>query len=139
MATTRRAGWAAGLLASLSLVAGCSGEPPTGEVTGTVTVDGKVPADGSSITLFPTDGKSPSAGDVLDKDGKYRVKVAVGTARVEIRVPRPVGKPKAVKAGPGAEGYFVEESLPAKYNDESELQLDVHSGNNPKDYELKSK
>ncbi|SRR5260370_6392564 len=139
MATTRRAGRAAGLLASLALVAGCSGEPASGEVTGTVTVDGKVPADGSSITFFPTDGNSPSAGTRLDKDGKYKVKVPVGTARVEIRVPRPVGKPKAVKAGPGAEGYFVEESLPAKYNDESELRLDVHPGNNPKDFELKSR
>jgi hypothetical protein len=137
--TTRRLGGTAVLLTCLALVAGCSGESATGEVTGTVTVDGKIPAEGSSITFFPMDGKSPSAGDRLDKDGKYDVKVAVGMAKVEIRVPRPVTRPKAAKDGPGAQGDLVEESLPAKYNDQSELRLDVHSGKNPKDFELKSK
>jgi hypothetical protein len=143
MATTGRAGCAAGLLIALFMGAGCGGESATGEVSGTVTVDGKVPPPGSSITFFPMDGKTASAGGLLE-DGKYTVRVPVGMAKIEIRVPRPViprpvRKSKEVKEGPGAEGEVVEESLPAKYNDQSELRLDVQPGKNPKDYDLKSK
>jgi hypothetical protein len=139
MATIRRAGWAAGLLTALALAAGCGG-PATGEVTGTVTVDGKTPPEGSSITLIPTDGKSRTVGDQNFIDGKYTVRdVPVGTYKVEIRVPRPVTRPKAAKEGPGAEGDQIEESLPDKYNNQSELRLDVHSGKNEKDWPLKTK
>ena len=93
---------------------------------------------GSSITFIPTDGKSPTAGSPVE-NGKYTARVPVGTAKVEIRVPRTVGKPKAAKAGPGAEGDLVEESLPAKYNDNTELRMEVKSGQNNKDWDLKSK
>jgi hypothetical protein len=84
------------------------------------------------------DGKSPTAGGVIE-DGKYAVRVPVGMAKIEIRVPRPVSRSKEVKAGPGAEGDWVEESLPAKYNDQSELRLDVRPGKNSQDFDLRSK
>lgn len=109
-----------------------------GKVTGTVTVDGKIPAEGSSITFFPTDGKSPSAGGLIEK-GKYSASVAVGKAKVEIRAPRPMkgGKAKA-EEGPSV-GNLIEESLPAKYNDKSELTFEVKSGTNEKNWELSTK
>src|SRR5439155_16450822 len=91
---------AAGLLAA-ALAAGCDSGPKTGEVTGTVTVDGQVPMNGASISFIPTDGKSPQAGDTL-KDGKYKVKVAAGPCRVEIRVPELVGKNRKPEDGPAA-------------------------------------
>jgi hypothetical protein len=134
--TTRWAGGAAGLLAALALAAGCGGSA-TGEVTGTVTVDGKTPAPGSSITFFPSDGKSPVAGCLIE-DGKYTTRVPVGKAKVEIRVPRIIAKSRA-KEGPGADADLLQESLPAKYNDKTELTFDVKSGRNPKDWDLKSR
>jgi hypothetical protein len=36
-------------------------------------------------------------------------------------------------------GDLVEESLPAKYNDQSELRLDVRQGKNSQDFDLRSK
>ncbi|MCI0463211.1 MAG: hypothetical protein L0Z62_40205 [Gemmataceae bacterium] len=135
--TTRRIAGVAGLLAVLALAAGCSSGPATGDVTGTVTVDGKTPPSGSSITFIPTDGKSPTAGSLIE-EGKYTARVPVGTAKVEIRVPRVIGKSKA-REGPGAGGDLVEESLPARYNDNTELKLDVKSGRNEKNWDLKSK
>ncbi|HET6572783.1 MAG TPA: hypothetical protein VFG68_04210 [Fimbriiglobus sp.] len=138
MTTTTRAAWAACLLAALATAAGCGGNATTGEVTGTVTVDGQTPPSGSSISFVPADGKSPTAGCLIE-DGKYSTRVPVGTAKVEIRVPRVLGKPRAAKNGPGAEGQLVEESLPEKYNARTELTFDVKPGTNEKNWDLKTK
>jgi hypothetical protein len=124
-----------------ALVAGCGGESGMGLVSGKVTVDGQVPAAGSSITFFPTDGKQ-SAGATL-ADGNYSVNVPTGESRVEIRVPRPVvsAPPAVPKQGPGSEGPagggYITESLPAKYNDKTELN--VAGGTNQKDWEVSTK
>jgi hypothetical protein len=127
----------AGLLIVLVLAAGCS-DPSTGEVTGAVKVDGKPAPPGSSITFVPVDGKSPTAGGVI-QNGKYTVRVPVGIAKIEIRAPGPVNRSKDAKEGPGPRGDLVEESLPEKYNDQSELRLDVHPGKNTRDFDLRSK
>lgn len=138
-AVRRRAAWPAGLLVALAALAGCDSGPKTGEVTGTVTVDDQVPPDGSSITFIPTDGKSPSAGATLDK-GKYTARVSVGPAKVEIRAPRSIKAAKARTEGPGPGGPAnIEESLPARYNDKTELTFDVQSGRNEKNWDLKTK
>lgn len=132
-----RAGLAAGLFA---LALGCAGGPATGDVSGTITVDGQVPADGSSINFIPTDGKAPTAGATLDK-GKYTAKVPVGTSKVQIWVPRPVGgapKPKA-KDGYQTEGQIVEESLLEKYNEKTELTFEVKPGRQEKNWEVSAK
>jgi len=129
----------ASLLAAAFGLVGCEASK-TGEVTGTVTVDGQVPARGSSITFFPVDGKSQTAGGVLT-DGKYTATVPIGTAKVEIRAPKPATR--KVERG-GKEGYetspeFIEESLPAKYNDKTELTYEVTAGRQEKNWELKTK
>ena len=138
--TTKRAVGAAGLLTALALAAGCSQGPAMGDVSGTVTVDGQTPAQGSSITFFPMDGKASSAGALIE-NGHYTAKVPVGMAKVEIRAPRPLGgsRPKGGKEGPGAEGALIEESLPAKYNDNSELRLEIKSGKNEKNWDLSTR
>ena len=137
--TTRRAGWAAGLLTALALVAGCGPGAGTGEVTGTVKVDGQPAPPGSSITFIPTDGKSPTAGAVIE-DGKYTTRVPVGPAKVQVRAPKTIAKPKAGKQeGPGAGSELVEESLPAKYNDNTALTYDVKPGTQTKDWDLKTR
>jgi hypothetical protein len=126
-----------------ALFVGCGGDKGMGHVSGKVTVDGQVPAVGSSITFFPVDGKQ-SAGDTLT-DGNYSVDVPIGESRVEIRIPRPVVSPTPAvpKQGPGSEGPggggYITESLPAKYNDQSELKLNVVAGKNEKDWEVSAK
>jgi hypothetical protein len=129
---TRRAGGAAGLLTALALAAGCGQGAATGEVSGTVRVDGQPAPPGSSITFVPADGKSPTAGALIE-NGKYTTRVPVGPAKVQIRAPKTAARLKAARqAGPGAEGDLVEESLPAKYNDNTTLTYDVKAGANTK-------
>jgi len=129
--------WApcAAALTVLALV-GCGDDgPATGEVTGTVKVNGQVPAAGSSINFIPADGKSPTAGALI-QDGKYTVRVPVGTAKVEIRVPRPVARSGRKAEGPGPGGDVIEESLPPRYHDQTELTFEVRKGKNEKDWDL---
>jgi hypothetical protein len=137
---TRCAAGAAGLLAALLTVVGCGGGK-TGEVTGTVTVDGKAAPTGSSIRFVPADGDSSGAGAMIE-DGRYTAtKVPVGTAKVQIRVPKFAAE-KAGRPGPRGPGggQIVEgDLLPPKYNDRTELTFDVKPGNNEKDWELSSK
>lgn len=126
----------------VTAVTGCGGGNGLANVSGKVTVDGQIPAAGSSITFFPSDGKPP-AGDTL-KDGNYNVNVATGESKVEIRVPRivPNLNPTVRKQGPGAEDAAagtITESLPPKYNDQSELKLNVVGGKNQKDWEVSTK
>jgi len=129
--------FAAAFVAAAVCVAftGCDDGIPMGQVSGTITVDGQVPALGSSITFIPSDGKTPSTGCTLDA-GKYSAKVPVGKMKVEIRVPKPVAKPEKTVAGPGAGGDKIDESLPAKYNSDTELTYEVVSGSQTKDFVL---
>ena len=83
-------------------------------------------------------GKSPSSGAAIE-DGRYSAKVPIGMAKVEIRVPRPMNLGGNAAAGPGPGGDIIEESLPARYNDSTELTLDVKRGKNEKDWELQGK
>lgn len=131
-----RRGCPAALAAAILALTGCGGVD-TGEVTGTVTVDGQTPADGSSITFLPT-GKTAGGGGPI-QDGKYAVTLPAGSYKVEIRVPRPLARAKtAPTAGPGPGGPAdIEESLPAKYHDKTELTFDVKPGRNEKNWELK--
>ena len=133
------------LLVALAALAGCGGDQP-GEVSGTVSVDGQVPTEGSSITFVPT-GQTAGGGGLIE-GGNYAVKLARGNYKVEIRVPKPLKGAKAAPAGdgpqPGGPGTGgpggpanIEESLPPKYNDQTELTFEVKSGGNPKNWELK--
>jgi len=115
------------------LVAGCE-KPNIGTVTGTITVDGS-PAQSGSIAFFPVDRKSSTAGSEI-VDGQYTAKVALGAAKVEIRVPKVMGEKKLYNTADSPKKKILAESLPAKYNDQTELQLDVQPGENHQDYSL---
>jgi hypothetical protein len=127
------------LALALPLLSGCDSGPPMGDVSGTVTVDGQTPAAGSSINFLPADGKCPSSGCVIE-NGKYSARVPVGPVKVQVRCPKPINnsKPKP-KGGYQREGETIMESLPAKYNDSTELTLDVKQGSNEKNWDLKTK
>ena len=131
----RRFGLSAALACALLALVGCGGTS-TGEVSGTISVDGQVPAEGSSITFVPDGGKSSGGGSLI-KDGKYAVNLPPGNYKVEIRVPKPKAGKAAPTAGPGPGGTgLIEESLPAKYNDKTELTFEVKAGKNEKNWEL---
>jgi hypothetical protein len=125
------------LAVGLWAAAGCSTGPPVAELSGTVSVDGQPPARGA-ITFIPIDGKGQTAGCEI-KDGKYAAKLGVGTFKVEIRVPKVVGRKKLYDTPDSPIQDLLEEVLPARYNSASELKIEVNAGKNEKDWDLKSK
>ena len=125
-----------GLVLCALLIAGCDASK-FAEVSGTVTVDGK-PVSAGSITFLPVDGLTPTAGGQI-KDGKYSVKVPVGPMKVTISAPKAIGKKKLYATPDSPEGTLYAEALPERYNEKTELTLDVKSGSNDKDWELKGK
>lgn len=131
---------AACLLFACALLAGCSDSARKYEVSGALTIDGAVPPDGASITFIPTDGKSTTEGCTV-QNGKYTTKVMPGNYKVEIRAPRVSGKPKqpAAKGGYQTEGQIIEEMLPAKFNDQTELTFEVKAETNIRNWDLKTK
>ena len=122
------------LVAALLLAGGCFAPRTTGDVTGTVSIDG-VPAADGSIAFFPVDGKSPTSGTTI-KDGKYEAEVPLGTVKVQIRVSKVVGQKKLYDTPDSPVQPLMKEILPAKYNDETELTLDVKPGDNEMNFEL---
>ncbi len=131
-----RSAWTAAVFAAaVGLVVGCSGEGASGEVSGTVTYDGKLVEDGA-ISFFPADGKGATAGSTI-KEGKYSAsKVPVGNVKVSISGSKVVGKKKVYDTPNSPEMPITEELLPAKYNTKSELTLEVKRGANEKSWEL---
>ena len=120
-------------------LAGCQQGPPMGEVSGTVTIDGEAPPEGSSITFMPEGGGKPTAGALINEDGSYKVSVPIGMTKVEIRASREMKRRGPKREGPGAEapgGGLIVEILPPKYNNETELTYDVKEGEQEKDWEI---
>jgi hypothetical protein len=120
-------------LAALVLLAGCS-DPTSGRVEGSVFVDG-TPAKAGSIAFFPVDPKSSTAGAEI-VDGRYSATVRLGTFKVEIRVPKVVGEKKLYDTANSPVKKVMAESLPARYNDATELTLDVKPGDTQHDFRL---
>ena len=121
------------VLIAMVLIAGCA-KPNFGVVTGMVTVDGS-PAKGGSIAFFPVDRKSSTAGAEI-VDGKFTAQVPLGVSNVEIRVPKVIGEKKLYNTPDSPMKRVLAESLPPKYNDETEITLDVQLGENRRDFQL---
>lgn len=124
------------LLALFLGLAGC-GDSTISRVSGKVSVDGNLVPEGA-IGFYPVDGKSQTTGGMI-KDGEYSVLVPVGEMTVQINAPKVIGKKKLYDV-PGSKEYEIKaESLPARYNAESELKLEVTPGKVEKDWDLKTK
>jgi hypothetical protein len=122
-------------LLGAAVATGCGGGGGTGDVSGTVTYDGK-PVEQGSISFVPADGKGPSAGGAI-KDGKYEAsKVPAGTAKVIINGAKVTGKKKMYDDPAAPYVQTASELLPAKYNEATELRYDVRSGAQTKDFDL---
>lgn len=106
-----------------------------GDVAGTVTLDDR-PIEEGTIRFMPIDGKTANAGGVI-KQGKFRVRAPVNKHRVEVYYPQlpPGGIPKRMSNV----DFVIRELVPAKYNSESELVLDVQGGLNEPHFELKTR
>lgn len=129
---------------------GCGGpsdQPELGQVTGTVTLDGK-PLSGVAVVFQPESGR-PARG-MTDAEGRYELTyiretkgAKVGPNRVEI-APSEDGEGEEV-ADSGEETTSAparpksgKPTIPARYNVRSELTVDVKPGENTFDFKLES-
>src|SRR5207245_7654867 len=118
------------LVGVLFVLTGCGGEPT---VKGEVNVDGKRLPEGS-ITFSPVDGKTSTAGGKIF-DGRYGpINVPVGSMKVSISAPKIKGYKKLYNRPDSPERPVFAEALPEKYNEKTELRMDVKSGPNEKDF-----
>lgn len=135
------------LVLNLSGCGGINDEPKLGKVTGTVTMDG-APVSGIAVVFQPDDGR-PARGKT-DSAGKYELtyigKTAgskVGPNRVEIAFSEE-GEEESANANEGenpgaAKPKRGKIAIPARYNTNSELKVDVKPGENVFDFKLESK
>ena len=123
--------WAATLALALA-AASCSSENALVSISGNVTLDG-TPLSEGDILFTPAD---PQFGAEAAKiaAGAYQASVRPGKNKVQIRATRPV----AGKKGPMGE-QLIEDYVPAKYNDRSDVSIDVSASNLKHDFALKSK
>jgi hypothetical protein len=94
------------------------------------------PAKAGYLTYIPVDGMSSTSGGQI-VDGKYTATVPIGKMKVQIHVPKVIGEKRTYEADPNSPMQPISvESLPPKYNVQTELVLDVKPGENKKDYDL---
>lgn len=124
------------ILPALLLAAGCSDGLPDnrGRLTGTVTIDGELAGNGA-MNFTPVDGSGPTAGAKV-VDGKFTAVLPVGTNKVAIFVPKVVGKRKLYNTPDSPVAEVMGESLPEKYNANTELTVDIVHGDNEHDFVL---
>jgi hypothetical protein len=122
------------LVLSLS---GCGDGSNLAEVTGAVSIDGR-PVDKGSITFIPADGQGPTTGAEIVA-GKYTSEAPLGMSKVEIRVPRVIGKKRLYETADSPVQDIMEEVLPEKYNEKTELRLDAKPGRNEQNWDLQTK
>jgi hypothetical protein len=118
--------------ALLGAIAGCGGSGPKKfDVSGTVTFDGVPVADGD-LTFTPEDKSRGAEGGKI-KDGKYTMKAHEGKNKIQIIATRIVPGKK------GAMGEdFIEQYIPAKFNEKSDLSADVGAGKTEHNFDLKN-
>lgn len=124
---------------------GCGGdELPLGRVSGVVTLDGEA-LPNAWVVFSPQEAGHPAFGQTNEK-GEYTLtykgmtnRAVVGDHAVGITMHNPYGEPESPE---GEDSKPVSkmpvESLPAKYNSQSELRVTVKSGSNTLNFELQS-
>jgi hypothetical protein len=65
--------------------------------------------------------------------------VPIGNSKIEIRVPKVVGKKKLYDTPDSPVQDLMAETLPEKYNEKTELTFEVKPGTNEKNWELSTK
>jgi hypothetical protein len=125
--------WLAATLVAISAL-GCGANDGKSDVSGLVTVDG-TPVSGGSISFTPVGGRGPSAGGVIS-EGRYQTRVVPGPVKVAISVQKVVGERKLYRAPNSPVQQVIEESLPPRYNEATELQIDVREDSSEHNFDL---
>ncbi len=137
------------LIVSLFCIYGCSGgdlndTPDTAAVSGTVTLDGK-PVEGAVIMFSPTKLANPEKGKggrpsvaTTDSSGGYKLEYGSGTSGAAPGTYSVTISTATTKTGEDGNDVEVPESIPAKYNEYSELSEEVKEGSNTIDFKLTS-
>lgn len=103
-----------------------------------MTLDG-APVNRGMISLEAPDGKGTSSGSNVE-NGKFRIAdVQPGPKTVRISAVKIVGKQKAYETPDSPEIEVTEELLPKRYNDATELKLDVSAPKTTHDFKLEAK
>lgn len=127
------------LLALGCLVVGLAGCGSGASISGTVTLDNQ-PVEMGAISFLPMDGKEGARGGASIENGKYTVPaekaLPPGKYKVEIRWPKKTGKKIPNEDMPMDE---TKEAIPPQYNSKSTLTVELTSGQNEKNFDLKSK
>ncbi len=116
-------------------LSGCGGggdKPELATVTGVVTLDNE-PLTNASVSFESENGKVAFGG--TDASGKYELVYKDGAKGAEpgkntVRI-------TTVLENPPGQGY--KDPIPAKYNSESTLSVEVQPGSNTHDFQLQSK
>ena len=112
------------ILSLCLLLCGCGANDQV-EITGEVTFDGE-PVERGQISFVAVDSDLPTGGAVIE-DGRYTAQVSPGGKRVEIRGSRPL--PQERQSSPEM-GLLYEDFVPAAYNENSTLTVEVTAGGN---------
>lgn len=120
-------------LLAATLLTGCAGQqgPPTYPVSGEVTWEGE-PLEKGRIIFEPltADGTRPASGSI--EQGQFSFQIEEGEKRVRVIAEREVGPADPVMGAPRRENF-----IPPRYNEESELQVEVTpEGENVYSFEL---
>jgi hypothetical protein len=113
---------------------GCGDNATT--ISGAVSINGE-PVKEGTIGFFPVDGNARTTGTKI-RDGKYSAEVSPGAAKVEIRVSKVVGESKLYDTPNSETRPIRREVLPPKYNNETELQVEIKAGRNESNFDLKT-
>jgi hypothetical protein len=131
------------LLTILVATLGCSSEPfERASAKGQVTFSGQPIAKGTIV--FVPQGDKPGASATADVvDGKYELPKqrgpSVGTHRVEILATRVRGKQEAgMPYPPGTLVDMTEQYIPAQFNHQSTLKVEIKAGANQHDFKLEA-
>lgn len=118
------------VLAFALVCTGCGSKgdrPELGAVKGKVTIDGK-PLGGAIVVFMPDSGR-PATG-MTDAEGNYELEYLHGA--------------KGTKVGPNTIGFAVPTGgstsapIPQKYQNRSDIKVDVKPGSNTFDFDLKA-
>lgn len=120
------------------LQTGCAEQAAS--IHGKVTLDGE-PVTAGSISFLPASSGGRKAAAAIEQ-GAYSIpateKLLPGSYRVEISWHKPTGR-KIASADPGMTAEETREVVPAKFNTESTLTVEISGGEAEKDFALTSR
>jgi hypothetical protein len=124
------------MLLSLLALTGCGGDRKLVTVAGSVTLDGE-PVESGAILFVPVDGNAQTTGGEI-RNGRYSVQVPPGVMKVSLSAPKVVGRKKIYPTPNSPEMPVTVEALPARYNEQTELTIEVTARGNRQDFRLES-